>query len=151
LLRIMVRRAAPDWRSDAHQFVAEGDLVVEHFTARGTHTGDLMGVPGTGEEIVLRGINIFRVADDKIVERWSQLDQLGLLRQLGLAPARPGRPATRRRGLDDVLTGRHSFRRVARTQPQVARSRSKSQVPGLAGCATMQAGSERETRRGRTR
>ncbi len=83
----MVRRAAPDWRSDAHRLVAEGDVVVEHFTARGTHRGELMGVPGTDEEIVLRGINIFRIADDKIVERWGQLDQLGLLRQLGLAPA----------------------------------------------------------------
>jgi steroid delta-isomerase-like uncharacterized protein len=83
----MVRQAAPDWRSDTHQLVAEGDLVVEHFTARGSHRGELMGVPGTGKEIVLHGINIFRIVDDRIVERWGQLDQLGLLRQLGLPPA----------------------------------------------------------------
>jgi NAD(P)-dependent dehydrogenase (short-subunit alcohol dehydrogenase family) len=41
----------------------------------------------TGKTIVLRGINVFRIADGKIVERWGQLDQLGLLHQLGLAPA----------------------------------------------------------------
>ena len=36
---------------------------------------------------MLRGINIFRIADDKIVERWGRLDELGLLRQLGLIPS----------------------------------------------------------------
>jgi predicted ester cyclase len=47
----------------------------------------LLGVPGTGQTIILRGINVFRVTGDKIVERWGQLDELGVLRQLGLAPA----------------------------------------------------------------
>jgi predicted ester cyclase len=60
--------------------------VVERFTASGTHQGELMGVTGTGETITLHGINIFRIADGKIVERWGQLDQLGLLHQLGLTP-----------------------------------------------------------------
>jgi hypothetical protein len=36
---------------------------------------------------VLHGINIFRIDGDYIVERWGQLDQLGLLRQLELVPA----------------------------------------------------------------
>jgi steroid delta-isomerase-like uncharacterized protein len=81
------RAALPDWHSDVDQMIAEDDLVVERFTASGTHQGELMGVPGTGRAIVLRGINIFRIADGKIVERWGQLDQLGVLHQLGLAPA----------------------------------------------------------------
>jgi hypothetical protein len=50
--------------------MAEDDLVVERFTARGTHRGELMGAPGTGNQLVLPGINIFRVADDEIIERW---------------------------------------------------------------------------------
>jgi steroid delta-isomerase-like uncharacterized protein len=83
----LYRDALPDWHSDLDQMIAEDDLVVERFTARGTHRGDLMGVPGTGKTIVLRGINIFRIADGKIVERWGQLDQLGVLHQLGLMPA----------------------------------------------------------------
>jgi len=37
--------------------------------------------------VVLRGINIFRIADGKIMERWGPLDDLGLLQQLGLVPA----------------------------------------------------------------
>lgn len=83
----MFRQGVPDWRSKVEQLVAEGDIVVERFTARGTHRGDLMGVPATGKEIVLAGVNIFRVDGDRIVERWGRLDDLGLLRQLDLIPA----------------------------------------------------------------
>jgi predicted ester cyclase len=87
------RRAFPDWRSDAQHLIAEGDLVVEHFTARGTHRGPVMGETPTGHEVVLRGIHIFRIANGRIVERWGRLDDLGLLQQLGLAPAPPVAPA----------------------------------------------------------
>ena len=64
---VLYRAALPDWHSDLDQMIAEDDIVVERFTASGTHQGDLMGVPGTGKAIVLRGINIFRIADGKIV------------------------------------------------------------------------------------
>jgi steroid delta-isomerase-like uncharacterized protein len=83
----MFRRALPDWHSELDQMVAEADIVVERFTASGTHTGgELMGVPANGRGIVLAGINIFRIDGDRIVERWGRLDELGLLRQLGLVP-----------------------------------------------------------------
>jgi len=82
----MLRGAFPNWRSDVQQLIAEDDLVVENFTARGTHRATLMGETPTGREVVLLGINIFRIADGKITERWGRLDQLGLLEQLGLAP-----------------------------------------------------------------
>ncbi len=84
------RTAFPDWHSDLELLVAEGDLVVERFTARGTHRGEIMGVPATGREISLAGINIFRVRDGRITERWGRLDDLGFLHQLGLAPSPPG-------------------------------------------------------------
>lgn len=80
------RRALPDWHSDVERLVAEDDIVVEVFTATGTHQGELFGVPGSGEVLHLRGVNIWRVAGDHIVERWGVLDQLDVLRQLGLAP-----------------------------------------------------------------
>jgi predicted ester cyclase len=83
------RRAFPDWRSDVQQLIAEGDLVAENFTAHGTHRASVMGETPTGREVVLRGVNIFRIADGKIVERWGRLDQLGLMQQLGLAPQQP--------------------------------------------------------------
>ncbi len=83
----MFRRAAPDWHSDVEQLVAESDIVVERFTASGTLRGELMGVQPTGQQIALAGVNIFRIDGDRIVERWGRLDELGLLRQLGVAPA----------------------------------------------------------------
>ncbi|MDX6307803.1 MAG: hypothetical protein QOI06_849 [Nocardioidaceae bacterium] len=83
----MFRQASPDWHSEVEELVGEGDLVVERFTASGTHTGELMGVPPTGRTLVLQGMQIFRIQDGKIVERWGRLDEVGLLRQLGLVPA----------------------------------------------------------------
>jgi predicted ester cyclase len=80
------RRAFPDWRSDEQHMIAEADLVAEHFVAHGTHRGSVMGESPTGREVWLRGVNIFRIADGKIVERWGRLDDLGLLQQLGLSP-----------------------------------------------------------------
>lgn len=80
----MVRAAFPDWHSDQHLVVGEGDIVVEHFTASGTHRAEVMGVPPTGGTVALEGINIFRLDDGRIVERWGRLDDLGFLAQLGV-------------------------------------------------------------------
>jgi steroid delta-isomerase-like uncharacterized protein len=78
------RAAFPDWHSDEHVLVGEGDIVVEHFTASGTQQAEMMGVAPTGRLVSLPGINIFRLRNGRIVERWGRLDDLGLLRQLGL-------------------------------------------------------------------
>ena len=86
---VMFRAAMPDWHSDLDQLVAEDDIVVERFTATGTHRGPLMGVPGTGHTVTLPGVNIFRIQAGRIVERWGRLDELGLLHQLGIAPDPP--------------------------------------------------------------
>lgn len=81
------RAAFPDWHSELHLLVAEGDLVAEVFTASGTHRGEMMGVAPTGQQVSLRGINVFRVRGGRISERWGRLDDLGFLQQLGLAPS----------------------------------------------------------------
>jgi steroid delta-isomerase-like uncharacterized protein len=83
----MVRDAFPDWHSTLHRLIAEDDLVAEHFTAQGTHRGEIFGVPPTGNEVRLDGINIFRVRDGKITERWGVLDLASFMAQLGRAPA----------------------------------------------------------------
>ncbi|POX55843.1 ester cyclase [Streptomyces sp. Ru71] len=82
------RQACPDWHSDLGRLVGEGDVVVELFTASGTQHGEVMGVPGDGRTLVLKGINVFRLRDGRIAERWGRLDELGLLSQLGLVPER---------------------------------------------------------------
>jgi predicted ester cyclase len=83
----MYRNALPDWHSDVDELVGEGDIVVERFTASGTHRGTLMGVAATNKILVLQGIQMFRVDHDQIVERWGRLDEMGVLGQLGLLPA----------------------------------------------------------------
>ena len=83
----MVRDAFPDWHSELHALYAEGDIVVERFTASGTQKGPFFGLPPSETVCTLAGINIFRVRDGKIVERWGRLDELGMLRHLGVVPA----------------------------------------------------------------
>ena len=80
------RAAFPDWHSELHLLIAEDDLVAEVLTASGTHRGEIMGVAPTGRDVTLLGINVFRVCDGRISERWGRLDDLGFLQQLGVAP-----------------------------------------------------------------
>jgi len=82
----LIRAGFPDWHSELHLLIAEGDAVAEHFTAEGTHQGEIMGVAPTGRKMILKGINIFRIRDGRIIERWGRLDEFGLLQQLGVIP-----------------------------------------------------------------
>ncbi|MGW6281387.1 ester cyclase [Kribbella sp. NPDC055071] len=84
---VMMRAGFPDWHSDLHALIAEGDIVVERFTAGGTHRAEVMGVAPSGKTVSLPGINIWRLRDGQIVERWGRLDDLGFLKQLGVVPA----------------------------------------------------------------
>jgi predicted ester cyclase len=61
----------------------EGDRVVVCATLRGTHLGDFLGIPPTGNAITVSNIHIVRIADGKIVEHWDHGDDMGLMRQLG--------------------------------------------------------------------
>ena len=72
---------------EIHDQIAQGDLVVNRITWRGVHSGDLAGAPATGRSVELRGINLFRVRDGRVVKQWAQLDMLGLLRQIGAIPS----------------------------------------------------------------
>lgn len=81
-----LRHAFPDIHFAIEDQVAEGDRVVTRWTAQATHTGPFHGMPPTGKQATLSGIDIDRVANDKVVECWQQMDELGLLRQLGVIP-----------------------------------------------------------------
>ena len=83
----MYRAAFPDTHMEIEDQLADGDKVVTRWTATGTHTGDLMGIPPTGKQVKVPGITIDRLKGDKIVEYWSLFDQLGLLQQIGAVPS----------------------------------------------------------------
>ena len=70
-----------------HEVLWHGDTCTIRFTMGGTHVGEFMGVAPTGREIALAGITILRFHGDRVIERWSQADMLGLLVQLGAVPA----------------------------------------------------------------
>jgi steroid delta-isomerase-like uncharacterized protein len=81
------REAFPDLSLEIEDVVAEGDRVAVRYTMRGTHPGDLMGIPPSGEQVSVPGIVILRVADGKLTDRWENADELGMMQQLGVVPA----------------------------------------------------------------
>jgi SnoaL-like polyketide cyclase len=93
----------PDLLVTIEEMVAEGDKVAVRRTCEGTHRGELLGIPPTGKHVRVSGISIFCLTRGKIAEQWEQLDQLALMRQLGVLPTpgagsalgpQPGCPAT---------------------------------------------------------
>jgi steroid delta-isomerase-like uncharacterized protein len=83
----MYRNAFPDLHLDLDNLIAEGDTVVSRWTGRGTHNGELMGIPPTGKQVTVTGVVISRFAGGKAVEDWELIDSLGMLQQLGAIPA----------------------------------------------------------------
>ena len=79
--------AFPDIVVTVEDLLANDDRVVVRWSARGTHLGDLMGVPPTGIGVSITGIAIDRFEDGRSVEHWEIFDQLGLMQQLGVIPA----------------------------------------------------------------
>lgn len=78
----MFQRAMPDVTVEIDQLVAEDDWVVAATTTRGTHTGELLGIPPTGREVAVGGIDMVRIDDGLIVEHRGLTDTVGLMRQL---------------------------------------------------------------------
>lgn len=76
--------AFPDLRVKNEDVIVEGDKVVLRWTAHGTHNGQLMNIPATGKQVTLKGIDIVRIENGRIVERWGEFDALGMLSQLGV-------------------------------------------------------------------
>lgn len=78
--------AFPGYRYEIHEQVAQGDMVANRVTWHAVHTGTFKGVAATGRTVEIRGINLFRVRDGRIVEQWAQPDFLGLMQQIGAIP-----------------------------------------------------------------
>jgi|SRR5213078_2949343 len=85
------RGGFPDLDVRAVDILVEGDRAAWRVEGTGTHTGDLMGIPPTGRQVRLAGIDMGRSRDGKAVEHWTGADMLGMLQQLGVVQL-PGQP-----------------------------------------------------------
>jgi predicted ester cyclase len=75
--------ATPGYHQIEEQ-IAEGDKVVTRLTSYGKHEGDLPGAPRTGNDLRMTSITIHRIANGKLVEKWSEKDVMGFLIQIGV-------------------------------------------------------------------
>jgi predicted ester cyclase len=76
--------AFPDLRIEVVDQIVSGDKVATRWIARGTHKGPLGEAEPTGRRIEIEGLILDRVEGDRVIERWEQWDQMGMLQQLGL-------------------------------------------------------------------
>jgi predicted ester cyclase len=92
-VRAMLGVALPDLEVTVHHLVADGDVVAEHSSGRGTHRAELFGVPATGRELSWSELHVYRIQGDRIAEHWPLIDFGALWQQLGLV--RDAREAAR--------------------------------------------------------
>jgi steroid delta-isomerase-like uncharacterized protein len=64
------RAASPDVCFIIEDQIAEGDMVVTRWAAHGTHQGTFLGIPATGEQVKVTGMEFDRIVDDMIDESW---------------------------------------------------------------------------------
>ena len=89
----MYRSAFPDTNITVEDQIAEEERVVTRWTGRGTHQGELMGIPPSGNQVEVSGITISRFEGGKIAEDWTNYDTLGMMQQIGAIPEEPGEQA----------------------------------------------------------
>jgi steroid delta-isomerase-like uncharacterized protein len=77
----------PDVRFTVEDMVAENDKVAVAWTLSGTHQGEFRGISPSGKKVSLEGITIHHIANGKIMDSYVSADYLGLMQQLGVAPA----------------------------------------------------------------
>jgi len=82
----LFRAAFPDMRVTIEDEFADGDLAGTRGRFTGTHKGDFMGVPASGQPINVKYIDLWRVRDGKLAENWVQMDMIGLMQQIGAMP-----------------------------------------------------------------
>ena len=83
-MMIMGSKAFPDWHEKIEDIIAEGDKVWILLTYTATHTGEWMGLAPTGNKIITMNVDIYRIVNDKIAERWNVTDNMRLFKPLGV-------------------------------------------------------------------
>ena len=82
-----LRTAFPDMSVTPETIVQEEETIAFAYILIGTHSGPFGKFPPTGKKIKIRGMQISRFKDGKMVERWGSSDELTLLKQIGVIPS----------------------------------------------------------------
>lgn len=82
-----LRATYPDLHLTIQEILVDGDSNAVRWTMHGTHTGIGGPFPPTGREVEFTGITISHMVDGKTIENWANIDNLGVLQQLGVIPA----------------------------------------------------------------
>ena len=76
-------QAIPDFRYTLKKIVSDGDIVMTFSITTGTHTGEWIGQPATGNKLHFDVVDIFRIQDGQIAEHWDVADTYLLFKQIG--------------------------------------------------------------------
>lgn len=82
----LMHAAFPDFRVTVHEMLQDGDKVVSRITMGGTHDGEFMGVPASGNQVGVDAIEILQFRDGKCIAHWGVMDMAGMMEQMGAAP-----------------------------------------------------------------
>ncbi len=79
----MMRSAFPDFRADVEEMLQDGDKVIARARFSGTHQGEFMGIPATGNRFDINVIDILEFQGDKAIAHWGLMDTAKMMEQLG--------------------------------------------------------------------
>ena len=79
------RKAFPDLKITIDDTIAERNEVVLHWTARGTHQGQFLGMQPTQRKVTIDGTSIYRLEGEKIAESYANWNLATMMAQLGVA------------------------------------------------------------------
>jgi predicted ester cyclase len=78
--------AFPGYEIYLDEMTAEGNRVIVQARLKGTHLGDLGGIPPTHKSVDFPFVIKYEIEDNMIVHHWMLADQMELMQQLGVVP-----------------------------------------------------------------
>ena len=83
----MMLTAFPDFGATVHELLQEGDKVTARVTFSGTHEGEFMGIPASGNHVEWSVIDILQFRGDQAIAHWGVMDLAGAMAQMSASPS----------------------------------------------------------------
>jgi len=82
-LNEVLRKGFPNLTVEIFEQIAEGNMVATRKKIKGTHTGEIFGIPPSNKDVEINVIDIIRIKDGKYGEHWGQSNFDEVLAQIG--------------------------------------------------------------------